>query len=138
MGFGIRHFWILVHMLTFTSWYLRPLILRQDGCCFFKHCIHTPGLKERKDPEWKAFWQGAILEEIYSPGIFGISDWLEEIEGLRKKEVIIMLTLHSALWEFHKYWRLDIASFFICSIAVYCYVFKLIYSWWGECMGYII
>ena len=68
------------------------------------------------------------MEEIYSPGIFGVSDWLEEIEGLRKKEVIIMLTLHSALWEFHKYRRLDTASLFICSISVYCHVFKLIYS----------
>lgn len=65
--------------------------------------VSTDWPKGKERSRVKVFLARCYLKEIHSPGILGISDWLEEIEGLRKKEVVIMVTLHSALWEFHKY-----------------------------------
>lgn len=113
-------------MLTFTSWYLRPSHPQARWLLLLQvlHPHTWPKGKERS--RVKGLLARCYLEEIYSPGTFGISDRLEEIEGLRKKEVIIMLTLPCGS-SGQILGRLGIASFFICSIAVYCYVFKLIY-----------
>lgn len=71
---------------------------------------------------------------------------LEEMEGLRKKEVAIMpVELPFILWEVplrrcgsSTNAEGFMAPLFICSISVYYHVFKLPCSWVGGFMDYII